>query len=215
MLFQWEPSAALGLRWSCDWGGTLGYRGAELARLRDADHSRLAEWLTRRLETTGWVVVPEASFNHYGDRGRIDLLAFHSATATLVVVEVKTVIADIQDLLGALNTKNRVAPTVARSLGWRAARSIPFLVVAATTTNRRRLVAHARLFAGLGLRGKGAVAWLRQPEGAPSGLLLLVKLPNRNGVGVRRAGRQRVRHPNVSASVDPQLDRLSKPAEPA
>jgi transcriptional regulator with XRE-family HTH domain len=196
-------------------GWDAGYRGAELARLRDADHSRLAEWLTRRLETTGWVVVPEASFNHYGDRGRIDLLAFHSATATLVVVEVKTVIAEIQDLLGALNTKNRVAPTVARSLGWRAARSIPFLVVAATTTNRRRLVAHARLFAGLGLRGKGAVAWLRQPEGAPSGLLLLVKLPNRNGVGVRRAGRQRVRHSTVSASVDPQLDRLSKPAEPA
>jgi transcriptional regulator with XRE-family HTH domain len=103
-------------------GWDAGYRGPELARLRDADHARLAEWLTQRLERFEWTVVPEASFNHYGDRGRIDLLAFHPPTGTLVVIEVKTVIAEIQDLLGALNTKERVAPAVARSLGWRAAR---------------------------------------------------------------------------------------------
>lgn len=183
-----------------------GYRGAELSRLRDADHARLAEWLARRLEGLGWTVVAEASFNHYGDRGRIDVLAHHAATATLVVVEIKTVIVEIQDLIGALNTKARVAPVIARSLGWQVERSVPFLVVAETTTNRRRLGSHSRLFARLAVRGKAAVGWIRRPEGAPSGLLLLVKLPDRNGVGVRRAGRQRVRRQTVPLSVAPSRD---------
>ena len=196
-------------------GWDAGYRGAELARLRDADHARLAEWLTRWLETFGWSVVPEASFNHYGDRGRIDLLAFHPATATLVVVEIKTVIAEIQDLLGALNTKERVAPALARSLGWRAAQVVPFLVVAETTTNRRRLATHARLFARLTLRGKGAVAWIRRPQEAPSGLLLLIKLPDHNRVGVRRAGRQRVRLRAATGSVEASHSRRWEAAEPA
>ncbi len=196
-------------------GWDAGYRGPELARLRDADHARLAEWVTQRLERFGWTVVPEASFNHYGDRGRIDLLAFHPATGKLVVVEVKTVIAEIQDLLGSLNTKERIAPMVARSLGWRAVRAIPFLVVADGTTNRRRLAAHTRLFARYALRGKGAAAWIRQPGGNASGLVLLAKLPNRNGVGVRRAGRQRVRPRQAPLSVDGSLHRPAEPVEPA
>lgn len=196
-------------------GWDAGYRGAELSRLRDADHARLAEWLTKRLETSGWTVVPEASFNHYGDRGRIDLLAHHPATGTLVVIEIKTVIAEIQDLLGGLSTKARVAPSVARSLGWRAEQTVPFLVVAETTTNRRRLTTHGRLFARLAIRGKAAAAWIRRPEGAPSGLLLLVKLPDHNGVGVRRAGRQRVRRSAARPSVAVSHDRGSAPAEPA
>jgi transcriptional regulator with XRE-family HTH domain len=183
-------------------GWDAGYRGPELARLRDADHARLAEWLARRLEGHGWTVVPEATFNHYGERGRIDLLAFHPGTGTVLVIEVKTVIAEIQDLLGALNTKERVAPVIARSLGRRAAQTVPFLVVAESTTNRRRLTAHARLFARLAVRGKSAVAWIRRPDGAPSGLLLLVKLPDHNRVGVRRAGRQRVRLGRAAVSVD-------------
>ncbi len=45
-------------------GWDAGYRAAELARLRDADHARLAEWLTRRLEGLRWAVSPEASFNY-------------------------------------------------------------------------------------------------------------------------------------------------------
>lgn len=192
-----------------------GYRGPELARLRDADHARLAEWLSRRMEASGWSVVPEASFNHYGDRGRIDLLAFHPSAQSLLVVEIKTVIAEIQDLLGALNAKARVAPTVARSLGWPSAHAVPCLIVAESTTNRRRLADHSRLFARFNLRGKGAAAWMRRPDGTPTGLLVLIKLPNRNGFGVRRAGRQRVRRHQPPMSVDGSADRPPKPVEPA
>ena len=204
-------SRALDLRLAWD----AGYRGAELARLRDADHASMAEWLTRRLEALGWTVAAEVSFNEYGDRGRIDLLAYRPVTRSLLVVEIKTVIADVQGLLGPLNVKERVAPVVARTRGWSASRAIPLLVVAESTTNRRRLAAHERLFARLTLRGKAAVAWLRRPEGAPEGLLLLVKLPNRNGASVRRAGRQRVRVPRRALSVDRAVDRRSKPSDPA
>jgi len=197
-------------------GWDAGYRGPELARLRDADHARLAEWLTRRLELFAWTTIPEASFNHYGDRGRIDLLAFHAATQTLLVAEIKTVIAEIQDLLGTMNVKERVGPAIARSQGWRAGRrTVPLLVVAESTTNRRRLAAHARLFARFTLRGKGALGWIRSPDGAPGGLLLLVTLPNRNGVGVRRAGRQRVRPNPTELSVDRSRDRGHLPPQPA
>ena len=171
--------------------------------------------MTGRFERSGWTVVPESSFNHYGDRGRIDLLAFHPVTRTLVVVEVKTVIADIQELLGTLNAKERVAPVLARSLGWRAARVVPFLIVAESTTNRRHLVAHARLFGRFALRGKGAVAWIRRPDGTPSGLLLLVKSPDRSGVGVGRAGRQGVRLRQASTSVKGSRDGLATAVEPA
>ncbi len=192
-------------------GWDAGYRGAELARLRDADHARLAELLTRRLEEFGWTVVPEASFNHFGDRGRVDLLAFHAATHTLLVIEIKTVITEIQALLGSLQVKERVAPNVARSLGWPATRAIPCLVVAESTTNRRHLAAHQRLFARLILRGKGAVAWLRRPDGAPGGLLLFAKLPDRIGADARRAGRQRVRLGQAPLSVDGSPDGARRP----
>lgn len=40
------------------------------------------------------------SFNHYGDRGRYDILAFHPPTGILLVVEVKTGIGDVQATLG-------------------------------------------------------------------------------------------------------------------
>lgn len=203
--------SALGLRLGWD----AGYRGAELARLRDADHAQMTEWLTRRLETDGWTVVPEASFNHYGDRGRVDLLAYHAATHVLAVVEVKTLIADVQEVLGALNAKQRIAPTLARSFGWRPIRAVPFLVVSDSTTNRRRLAAHARLFAQFELRGRVAAAWIRRPDAAPAGLLLLAKMPNRNGVSARRAGRQRVRLAAAVLSVDSSTAKVGRSPKPA
>ena len=181
---------ALGVRLAWD----AGFRGSELSRLRDADHASATEALVRNLERLGWRVMPEASFNNYGDRGRIDVLAYHPTSRTLLVVEVKTVIVEVQSILGGMSVKERAAPGVARSLGWRPSAVVPALVVVEGTTNRRRLAAHARLFARFTLRGRSAIAWLRRPAGAPDGILLLLQLPNRNHADVRRAGRQRIRH---------------------
>jgi hypothetical protein len=174
-------------------GWDAGFRGSELARLRDADDARLCEWLARRFESLGWSAGAEVSFNRYGDRGRIDLLAYEPIRRFLLVIAVKTVIADVQDLLGALHVKQRVASGEARLLGWDPAVVIPMLVVAEGSTNRRRVAAHDRLFARLALGGHVAAGWLRRPEARPTGLLVFVKLPDGNAIDGRRAGRQRVR----------------------
>lgn len=183
-------------------GWDAGFRGPELARLRDADHSSTAEAVSRLLAARGWHVVPEASFNRYGDRGRIDLLAFHPATCIVLVIEIKTVIVDVQDLLGSLDVKVRVGAGVARTHGWEPADVAPALIVADSRTNRRRVAAHERLFARLDLRGAAALRWLRGPTPSAGGLLLFRTLPNRNTSDRRQAGRQRVRHRAPRGSVD-------------
>lgn len=197
-------AGVLGVRLAWD----AGYRGAELARLRDADHAAVAELLMRRLTALGWLVRAEISFNHYGERGRIDLLAFHPPTATLLVVEIKTVIADLQALLGGMDVKERVARQVGRSIGFRAGGVVSALVVLESTTNRRRVAEHAALLSRFALRGRAAWAWLRSPEAPCPGLLLTVKVPNRNGAALRRAGRQRIRLTAAAPSSDRRVRAL-------
>jgi transcriptional regulator with XRE-family HTH domain len=189
--------AALGVTFRLD----LGWHGAELDRLLDADHASLAEQWKRRLEHAGWLVHAEVSFDVYGDRGRIDLLAFHPPSRCMLVVEIKTRIADLQGLLGPLDIKVRLAGQVARRFGWRPARVIRCLVLAEDRTNRRRVAEHTALLSGFVLRGRAALAWLRQPEPMPSGILVFTKLPHSRHTGGRRAGRQRVRLSKADASV--------------
>jgi transcriptional regulator with XRE-family HTH domain len=97
---------------------TARWRGAELDRLLDEQHSWLQSSWKAKLERWGWAVQAEASFNHYGERGRIDLLAWYGTQRVLLVVEIKTEIVDSQALLGALDVKLRVAPITCRELGW-------------------------------------------------------------------------------------------------
>jgi transcriptional regulator with XRE-family HTH domain len=191
-------SHALDMRLAWD----AGFRGSELQRLRDADHATLAEATARWLERRDWLCAPERSFNRYGERGRIDLLGYYPATHTLLVIEIKSQIVEIQDLLGGLDRKTRLSREVARTLGWQSSAAVPLLVVAEGSTNRRRIARHQRLFAGLALRGPAAVGWIRAPSGTPSGLLIFRTLPNRNGVDARRAGRQRIRPSAAPASVE-------------
>jgi len=161
--------------------------------LIDAGHAFVQEHWKRRLEAWGWLVRAEVSFNRYGDRGRIDLLAYHAASHVLLVIEVKTVLWDLQALLGGLDVKVRVAPFVARELGCRPATVMPILIVAASTTARRRIEEHSALFAPFGLRGRELCSWLRRPSARRGGGLLLTKVPDVATGDLRRAGRRRVR----------------------
>jgi hypothetical protein len=182
-----------------DWDG--GWRRPELARLRDADHSVLADAWARWLELNGWLVRPEVSFNRYGDRGRIDLLAYHPIARALLVIEAKTAIVDVQELLGTLHVKARVARFVAGELGWHPLSVVPCLVVADASTARRRIHEHDALFARFSLRGPAAVRWFRQPGGRPEAILIFRKLPDSTSSGVRRVGRQRIRLRRAESSV--------------
>lgn len=68
---------------------TVRWQGEQLDRLIDAAHAWLQQDAAASLTAANWTVRPEVSFNHFGDRGRVDLLAFHPGTGIVLVVEVK------------------------------------------------------------------------------------------------------------------------------
>ncbi len=111
-----------------------------------------------------WVSLPEVSFSIYGERGIIDILAWHAPTRSLLVIELKTELADIQETLGTLDRKVRLARAIAKDRGWDAKTVSAWLVVADGSTNRRRVAAHSATFrAALPDDGPAVRAWLRQP----------------------------------------------------
>jgi transcriptional regulator with XRE-family HTH domain len=151
------------------------FQGEGLDRLRDRRHARLLERVVVRLRAEGWQVATEVSFSVYGERGSIDLLAFHPATGALLVVEVKSVVPDIGGMLMTLDRKVRLALRIAREqLGWEAASVSRMLVLPEERTARRRVADHASTFeSALPDRNVAVKRWLRAPTGAIAGLLFL------------------------------------------
>jgi transcriptional regulator with XRE-family HTH domain len=168
----------------------LMWNGPELDRMLDAVHAWIGASVKRRVEAWGWVVKVEVSFNHYGERGRIDLLAWHGATRTLLVVEVKSALVDVQQLLGSLDVKTRIGRQTAARFGWEVRHVVPAIVFADDRTTRRRLAVVDTLFDRFAVRGRACISWPRHPGTPPSGVLWFVLVPPNVG-GV--IGRQRVR----------------------
>lgn len=169
------------------------WQGEGLDRLLDAAHAGLVEAVVKRLGGLGWESVVEASFAVGGERGSIDVFALHRATATVLVIEVKSVVPDSQATIHALDRKTRLARGLARDRGWPCREVGRLLVVGESTTARRRVDAlEATYLAAFPIRGADVTAWLRSPSGSLSGLLFLpfaTTGSTRNQV----TGRQRVR----------------------
>jgi transcriptional regulator with XRE-family HTH domain len=148
------------------------WRGGELDRLLSRRHSMLGEsfaWFV--LGHSGWSLEPEVSFSVYGERGAIDQLAWHPATAHLLVLELKTALVDINELLGTLDRKRRLACTIAAERGWRPALVSVWLIVEDTRTNRRHVADHRILLrARLPLDGRMLRSFLSRPTAPTSGL---------------------------------------------
>ena len=159
------------------------WRGGELERLLDARHSALAGFVAEQLKAAGWNAAPEASYSIYGERGSVDLLAWHRPSHSLLVVEVKTQIVDLQDLLGSVDRKRRLAPAIAAERGWRgASRTSVWVVLSDTRTNRRRLAAHrALLRAAFPADGRTIAAWLRVPANAMAALSFMPEMRPQHG----------------------------------
>jgi transcriptional regulator with XRE-family HTH domain len=67
------------------------WQGADLGRLLDARHAAMHESMARFLGgLDGWQFEPEVSFSIYGERGIIDILAWHPGRRMLLVIELKT-----------------------------------------------------------------------------------------------------------------------------
>ena len=150
------------------------WHGEGLDRLRDRRHAALVEQVVDILRADGWVVEPEASFNVFGERGSIDILAFHPTTGALLVVEVKTVIPDVGGMLATLDRKVRHAPGLTRAQGWEVRSVSRLLVVQEGSTARRRVGEHGATFAAaLPARNVEVRRWLRAPNGHLAGILFL------------------------------------------
>jgi hypothetical protein len=125
----------------------------------------VAAWIARQL---GWIVAAEVSFAINGERGIIDRLAWHESSSSLVVVELKTAIVDVDELIGTLDRKRRLAARIAVARDW-AARSVSaWLIVGDSSTNRRRVADHRTLLtAALPRDGRSLAPLFLHPERGP------------------------------------------------
>jgi hypothetical protein len=166
---------------------TILAHGEDLDRLLDARHAGLVECITRMLTELGWEVVPEATFSIYGERGSIDLLAYHPETGALLVIEVKSAVPDVQATLAGIDRKSRLAGRIARERGWTVRTVSRWLVLPDDRTARRRVEAHAATFgAALPARTRELRGWARNPSGVIAGVLFVQE-------DAGRQPRQRVR----------------------
>src|SRR3954454_8055481 len=63
----------------------VSWHGAALDRVLDEGHARLVGVVVSRIQQWGWETHVEVSYSEWGERGSIDILAWHAATATLLV----------------------------------------------------------------------------------------------------------------------------------
>ncbi|MBF6606002.1 MAG: helix-turn-helix domain-containing protein [Chloroflexi bacterium] len=158
----------------------LRWRGAALDRLLDERHAQLNGRLATMLARSGWRVEPEVSYSRFGERGSIDLLAWHEQTAALLVIEVKSELVSVEATLRKLDEKFRLGPSIVRERDERRVRTVGrLLALPSTTTSRRHLARHAALMdRALPDRGTAVRAWLRRPTGPFAGVIFVPETPD-------------------------------------
>jgi len=148
------------------------WRGGEVARVVNERHSRLHELFAARLAcTAGWEFATEVSFSSWGERGVIDILAWHAARRVILVVELKTEIPDPAGLVAQVDRYRRLAPEIGRERGWHATSVATWVLLAESDMNRCQLARHrVMLRNAFPLDGRTLRRWLRDPgSGAGAG----------------------------------------------
>ena len=150
------------------------WQGESLDRLLDAAHAGLVDQVIQVLVAEGWEVFPEVTFAIRGERGSIDVLAFHPGFGAMLLIEVKSVVPDMQAMLAGIDRKVRLAPDIAAGRGWKVRSISRLLVLGEDRTSRRRLAQHAATIDRvMPLRSRAMRRWLRRPIGATGGVLFL------------------------------------------
>jgi transcriptional regulator with XRE-family HTH domain len=168
----------------------LSYNGEALDRLLDAGHAALVEVVAAFLRRSAWEAVIEATFRIRGERGSVDLLAWHPPTGIALVVEIKSVVPDVQAMLSSIDRKVRLAHAIARDRGWAPVAIGAVLVIGEDRTARRRIDAHSATFEQTFPHRAIAVRrWLAHPD-AKSPLRGLWFWSARRGVTARHRVRR-------------------------
>ncbi len=153
-----EATLDVGIRW----------RGGEVDRVVGARHAAMTERVVAELDRIpGWQWAAEPSFSAWGERGIIDVLAWHAGRRCLLVIELKTELVDPAALLAQVDRYRRLAPAVARERGWGVAGAVAAGAVAAGAGA-----------AGAGAAG-GGVAGARAAGGGAAGARRAVGSPAR------------------------------------
>lgn len=141
------------------------WRSGELDRLIDRGHAALVEFVVGELHDHGWLTRVEVTFNHFGERGSADIVAWHAPTRTLLIIEVKTRIGDVQATVSTFQRKVRLLPEILRrEEGWEAASVDRLLVIADTQANRSVVRHHQRIFDSIWPeRTSASRRWIRRP----------------------------------------------------
>ncbi|HEY6570986.1 MAG TPA: helix-turn-helix domain-containing protein [Candidatus Limnocylindrales bacterium] len=168
------------------------WRGGELDRLLDEGHASIVGSIATLLRRRGWQVLTEVTFSDYGERGSVDVLAWHPATRTLLVVEVKTEITSAEELLRRHDAKVRLGPKIAMDrFGQLPARTARLLVVGDTQANRRRVARLSSVFGSAYPAAPGDVRrWLRDPVTPLGGVLFMEAGRTRVPLGSRSRARR-------------------------
>jgi transcriptional regulator with XRE-family HTH domain len=177
--------------------GIVGWRAGDLDRLLDDRHARTVEAVAQILRSWGWLVIPEATYSEWGERGSIDILAARADVRAVAVFEIKTEITSVEETIRKHDQKSRLAlGGLARNrLGWSPEIIGRFLAVPEDATIRRLIERHEATFsAAYPLRSRAVRRWLVDPSANAAGVWFLSAKPG--GLDSRkRGGPRRVRHP--------------------
>ena len=180
------------------------WRGGELERLVNARHAAMHDVALHLFESlTGWETASEVSFAVFAERGVIDILAWHEASRTLLIIELKTELVDPQELVGTMDRRRRLADRIGAERGWRPRTVGVWVVLADTRTNRRHLARHHRLLRGaFPFDGRAMRRWLRHPDG-PVACLSFLPVPQGMTVSRDLGAPRRLRRRSPSTNRAP------------
>jgi hypothetical protein len=148
------------------------WRGGDADRLLDAAHAAIVNNVVSILRAAGWKIIVEYTFSEGRDRGSVDILAWHAATRSLLLIEVKSRLMDLQELFATFARKRRVVPRlVAAELGWVPTAIGSIIVVPGSRQSRSIVRAHAAMFdVNYPARTADVTRWIRRPQNHLAGV---------------------------------------------
>lgn len=142
------------------------WQRVELDRLTNAAHGALQAAVVRLFERLpGWVAVAEVTYSIFGERGAIDILAWHAATRTVLIIELKTLLVEAAELTRKMDERQRLASRIAADRGWDPVTVATWVIFTDTRSNRRDVDANKIVLRKLAaIDGRAMRSWLRSPN---------------------------------------------------